>query len=285
MSSLSDLAERALRASIRTRRTAKASLDGPVSAVDLAISSGVTVRFLDISMEGLLIAGNRPTILLSSLRPIGRRSFTCAHELGHHVLGHGSTVDEVKKAAESGRFLPEEYLADTYAGFLLMPPRGVRAAFRRRGISIASATPIAIARVAAAFGVGFDTLVTQLAAQKEISEEASKRLRKSGPAGVRREVLGRDGAEPLHLVDVQFEAETIDAEVGDLVLLPADSEAGPLLRHIESIPAGNLFVAREPGIVRVWSVPRDWSAFVRVSRPKYVGLAAYRHMEDQDGQS
>lgn len=80
------------------------------------------VQFLnDINTEGIYATRPKPMILISSLRPLSRRAFTCAHELGHHFFGHGSTIDELKEESESVDFQPHEFLADTFGGFLLMP--------------------------------------------------------------------------------------------------------------------------------------------------------------------
>jgi hypothetical protein len=54
---------------------------------------GVTVRFNNINMEGMYQRGAPPRIHLSARRPLSRRTYNCAHELGHHVFGHGSSIE------------------------------------------------------------------------------------------------------------------------------------------------------------------------------------------------
>src|SRR5258707_13603303 len=69
----------------------------PVNVFDICMSMDVSVRFIDVSMEGMYTIredGTHPTIILSNQRPLPRRSFTCAHEVGHHVFKHGNHIDE-----------------------------------------------------------------------------------------------------------------------------------------------------------------------------------------------
>lgn len=103
----------------------------------------VLVRFSDImSMEGFYLRQEKPEIWLGE-RPLVRRTFNCAHELGHHVFGHGSAVDELTAEGKSGRsFDPKEFLVDTFAGFLLMPRIEVMNAFRLRGWKAENADPV-----------------------------------------------------------------------------------------------------------------------------------------------
>src|SRR5687768_16101242 len=70
---------------------------GPIDPYLVAVQLGIKVVFLDTSMEGFYFKQPTPRILLSSLRPVPRRAFTCAHEIGHHWFGHGSTIDQLQE--------------------------------------------------------------------------------------------------------------------------------------------------------------------------------------------
>lgn len=70
-----------------------------------------------------------------------------------------------------------------------------------------------------------------------------------------------------------------------LLLLPPGTEAtGDGLTFERDLAAGRLFRAMKPGIVR--TVADNWAVFVRIapiqkSEPYgYIGLAQYRHLED-----
>lgn len=91
---------------------------------DVALSLGISVRFLDVkTLEGMFARQPAPHILLPSSqhRPFGRITFSCAHELGHFQLGHATTVDEVGGPVSHTHI--EEIAADAFASWLLMPLR------------------------------------------------------------------------------------------------------------------------------------------------------------------
>lgn len=83
------LATQAMQAAVATRARAKLDQIGPICIYRLCETLGVAVRFNNINMEGQ--RGLAPRIHLSARRPLPRRAYNCAHELGHHVFGHGSS--------------------------------------------------------------------------------------------------------------------------------------------------------------------------------------------------
>jgi hypothetical protein len=265
---------------------AKGGLDVHSAACIYALceAHGVTVRFNDINMEGMYDRIPKPRIHLSALRPLGRRAFNCAHELGHHVFGHGSTIDELRDEVAGFRTTdPDEFLVDAFAGFVLMPTLGVRYAFAARGWEPSSATPAQMFVVACSFGVGYATLVSHLAyGIKEISRDRAAVLLKATPKSLRRELLGDASSEPLIVLDAFSCSRTIDAEVGTQLLLPpgATPMTDVVLTPIGDRSDGGLFRASRAGIVRVADPAKSWAAFVRVSRAEYVGLARFRHLEE-----
>lgn len=134
-----DLARHAMQATIDVRFKIGAGLEEPICAYSVSERLGVRVRCVEISMEGIYSQTPLPRILISALRPLVRRHFNCAHELGHHVFGHSSTLDELNETLEAyNNQSPEEFIADSFAGHLLMPVLGIRRAFARRGIDAAN---------------------------------------------------------------------------------------------------------------------------------------------------
>jgi Zn-dependent peptidase ImmA (M78 family) len=279
------LAAHALEAASAARWQAGLPAAAPVSPFDAAEKLGVTVRFVEINMEGMYRRARCPDIILSSLRPLARRTFTCAHELGHHILGHGSTIDELQNETEDGAIRPpEEFLADAFAGFFLMPPVGIRGALARRGIDPSRAEALDLYPVACAFGVGIEALVTQLSVgMAVITASRAAPLLKTRLAQVRRAILGYHSADPLVVVDDFCESQTIDVEVGSQIYVPKGMRlSGYCASDIRPIDAGGLVRAEQPGIGRLFSETRSWSAFLRVMKRDYIGLARYRHLEQMD---
>jgi Zn-dependent peptidase ImmA (M78 family) len=277
------LAQQAMLKSINVRTQAGLDLKSPICIYDLCDKLKVKVRFVDINMEGIYLKGEEPQILLSALRPLTRRNFTCGHELGHHLFEHSSTVDELIENSEKAKnFHPEEFLVDSFAAFLLMPTLGIRKAFTSRGWNAASATPLQIFTIACNFGVGYKTLIDHITySLKMISRTKAASLLKATPKSIREDILGHTSPEPLIVADAHWSLPTLDAEVGSQLLLPSTAEAtNDIITVVGNYSQGRLFRANRPGILRVYYPDAEWAVFVRVSRYQFIGLSQYRHLEE-----
>jgi Zn-dependent peptidase ImmA (M78 family) len=282
-----DLANQAMLKSIDVRLEGKLDLMSPICIYELCDEHKVQVRFVDINMEGAYVANTNPLILISALRPFPRRIFTCAHELGHHIFGHRSTVDQLIKDQEKTKGVdPNEFLVDCFAGFLLMPTLGVRRAFVSRGWSPKDATPTQIFTIACSFGVGYETLLNHMAySLRMIGEDIGKTLLKKPLPSIRQEILGIPLSDPLVVADEKWLLPTIDVEVGTRVLVPANATGtSKLLTMEQDLAAGRLFRADRPGIERVYCPNTNWAVFVRISRFQFEGLSKYRHFEEIDNE-
>lgn len=282
------LVDLALDRALEVRTQTGADDKSPVDVFDLCNKLHVKVKFLDVSMEGLYLRGTDggAEIWVSSLRPLPRRVFTCAHELGHHVFGHGFSVDEmVERAAdEAESFDPEEFLVDTFAGFLLMPTIGLRRAFAIRGWEHQNVSPEQLFTIACSFGVGYETLVSHMTySLRMYTQPRRKLLLKDSPKTIRRKLLGVDASDPLVIVDDHWLLPTVDLEVGTRLLLPGSAQVtSNHLLFERTTGVGNLYRAMKPGISRITRDDSDWAAFARISRFQFAGLSRYRHLEDDD---
>jgi Zn-dependent peptidase ImmA (M78 family) len=278
-----DLATQALHAAIATRAKAKLDQHSPICIYGLCEALGVTVRFNNINMEGMYQRGAPPRIHLSARRPLPRRAYNCAHELGHHVFGHGSSIDQLREDAKEHPWEdPKEFLADTFAGFTLMPLMGLRRSFATREWKPETATGAQIFTIACDFGVGYGTLLTHLsAAVNMISRARAAALQRVTPKALRANILGVLTPESLIVADRHRERPTLDAEVKMLLLLPPGTETSSgSLAYERDLAEGRLFRAVRPGIVQASADGGAWAAFVRIAPEAYVGLAQYRHLED-----
>ncbi len=273
-------------AALRVRQSAGLGIWMPISIYDVAEELGLEVRFVDISsMEGMYCKTATPFILVSSLRPSGRQAFTCAHELGHHIYKHGTRIDElVDRPTAKSRFDSEEFLADCFAGFLLMPKSAVSRAFASRGWDIRSCTPLQLYNIAGSFGVGYTTLIQHLSSTLNLLPRSrANELARISPKQIRSAQLGRETREDLVLVDTQWDGRAIDIQVGDLVQLPTDVVGeGMCVSLSEQGKEGLLFRGAVPGVGRFHQPSTGWSAIVRVSRRGYVGRGIFRHLEEAD---
>jgi hypothetical protein len=283
-----DLARRAMLKADEVRDRFDIEPEAAVNVFDLCgelFDPKILVRFQEISMEGLYLRQDKPEIWLG-LRPLVRRVFNCAHELGHHVFGHGSTLDELKADGEEDRtFKPDEFLVNAFAGYLLMPRLAVVNAFRLRGWKAEDAIPEQFFVVSCSLGVGYETLSNHAAYSLElIGETAFQTLRRIGLPTIRREMLGEHAPERLQVIDTHHALPTVDTEVGTVILLPTatTAENENLIFETET-QRGVLFQAVKPGITRVFVPDGRWAVLIRIMRDKYHGLGRYRHFPREDG--
>jgi len=283
-----EMALDAARRALQARTEAGVKLHEPAAVFDIVAGLGIELRFTPIpSLEGMYRGMPRAVILVSSLRPSGRQAFTGAHELGHHVYGHGLAVDEIKEGASQGsdaNMDSREYLADRFAGFFLMPKSAVKRGFRERGWEPKRCNPHQVYAVANWLGVGYETLVYHMRGSLNmLTFQHSANLLKTTPGDIRAEILGRQTRGSLLVVDDKWTGRAIDVQVGDLILLcPGARYEADNLSVIEETGKTLLLTGTEPGVGRVLRPETGWAAFVRVSRRDYVGLGQYRHWKDPD---
>lgn len=271
-------------AALKVRTSVHTKLWAPICIYDCAEQLGIEVRFVDYpSMEGMYRKAKSPIILVSSLRPSGRQVSTCAHELGHHIFKHGTHIDEIiNQAGIQHRFDPEEFLADCFAGFLLMPKSAVERAFTSRRWDAHSCTPLQVYTIAGWLGVGYTTLISHMSTTlKLIPQTTARDLMKTSPIKIRSMLLGENVSEGLIIVDEHWSDCAIDIHVGDILQLPGGvlSEGECIRLHTQD-ENRSFFSGTTPGKGRLYQPSTGWSAYVRVSRRNYVGRSIFRHLED-----
>ncbi len=282
---LARLAREALAGAQDVRRRGGRPILEPLCIYDLAADLGVDVWFQKIaSLEGMYARLSPPRIILGAERPAGRRSYTCAHELGHHVLGHGTRVDELREESnEEGTFEPEEYQAQVFAGMLLMPKLAIAGAFSERGWKPSTASAEQLYRVANLFGVGFEAIVRHMQlALGMLPRDRAEALKEMRVREIRASLVGAEqAAHPLVVVDSFWRGRPVDLEVGDRLLAPSE-----LLCEGNNLRRGNVsddksfWEALFPGRCRLYMRNGDWGVFVRVSRSNFEGRGQFRHQPE-----
>lgn len=277
---------RAAKAALSLRRRLSISPHSPICPYDVAEKLGISTRLVDLpSMEGMYSNQPRPTILISALRPAPRRNFTCSHEIGHHIFGHGHQVDpsSEEQPLQSLNAPIEEVMADRFAGELMMPSLGVRHAFSVRKLDPGGCTPEEFYRVSCQFGVGYSTLAYHLTHTIKLIDDARRDfLLRFSPSDFRDDLLQRPTSGRFIPVDTHWRGIAVDIEVGDHILLPVGTRTeGAVVEIIREIGSAPLARATRPGIGRA-ECGTDWSVFVRVAPREFVGLSRFRHLEDDD---
>jgi len=281
------LGREAMRSALQLRRSLAVSREEPINVYDVASAIGVEVRFIDgPSLEGMFLRDPHPTVCLPSLnhRPRGRVSFTCAHELGHFQLGHGTTVDEYLDGDPDGRpRSDEEFAADVFASSLLMPRQAVLQRFGARDVELTNASPLSLFAIAGELDVGYQTLLKHMRYGLElVSNDWLHDRQRTTPKQIRSSVPFASDSRRLVIVDDHWPTLPLDLEVDDSVAVPADAEIRPpdLLNEVGADKQWQTFVAGKPGMSRLLINGR--SIPVRVARFGYCGILKYRYLDEPE---
>jgi Zn-dependent peptidase ImmA (M78 family) len=281
----SDLARMALAAALKIRQQANINLIEPISIYELCTAMGIEVQFVNISMEGNYIPGATPRFLISSLRPAARRAFTCAHELGHHVFGHGFRLDELIENRECENKPPEEFVADCFASSILMPALGVRKSLTQRQWKASELTPAQVYTIACDFGVGYQTMATHLSAGMRLIEYSqTQELKKTKLPAIRRSFVGDlEIPHRLIVIDQQSLTSTIECEVGDHLLIDAAvTPQNDSLQTLSAVNGKQLFLAARRGVTALKTGDGTIFKHVRIMAHQYIGLSRYLFLSDPD---
>jgi hypothetical protein len=279
-----DLVRSAIAHALRVRQAANIPFWDAVCPFDLAEQRGVEVRFQALaSFDGVRSGDSK--IVVSSLRPPGRKAFTCAHELAHEVFDHGVQFDEFVECRDAPRKdEPEEIIADAFAGFLLMPKSAVEHGLAVRKWHLTSCGPAEIYSLASWLGVGYTSLTWHLqCGLRMLGASRAEELRNARLPRIREEILGRACPRELVIVDSHWRGRPVDIQVDDFALMPANGRAEGSCVEAAPDATGRVLVRGvTPGIGRLILEESGWSSFVRVSRRDYVGRNKYRHLEESN---
>jgi len=275
-----------MRAAIELRDKLVIPKDAPICIYDVAKKLDIDVRFVDGDSFDGMYSKDHGAILVPSLRPYGRQAFSCAHELGHWRFGHGTRLDLLIDNSMCSAKNDEEFLADTFAGHMLMPLWALKQMFLSRGLRADTCSHTELYGVACNLGVGYETLITHLYySLNKLSPESWERLQKHGPKSIREELLGEEAAGVRHLalVDAAWSTVAVDLQVGDIAILERGERVeGSSIVSCDRVSSGQVIKAVRPGISTVFSADGAWSVYIRVSRKDFVGRSDYRHLGDPD---
>lgn len=284
MTTLQNIGRQALRGALEVRYKVGAKHNDPICVYDLAEKLGVEVRFVGGSSFEGMYSRSTQTVLVPSMRPLGRQRYACGHELGHWYFDHGTTVEDFASLRIGKHLSLEDQLANTFASCLLAPSGAVKEIFRRRSWSIEACTPLQLYIASNQLGMGYQTLVNHLQySLRLISTYHAGKLLTTSPKAIRKEILGVSDVAHLVIADEAWTSVAIDLQVGDSAIIPANSTIdGDAVSEEGCVSMGKKIHARRPGIARVYNTKSAWASYIRVSRKAFEGRAIYRHLEDPD---
>mgnify|MGYP000727102323 CR=1 FL=1 len=253
----------------------------PICPYAMCEAMGMDLRFVKIpSFEGMYIA-DQNLVLISAERPEGRKRFTCAHEIGHHELGHGTVIDEI---LECGSNKAEEQEADLFASMLLMPSSAINRTIIKYGIAAERLTSDDIYILSKYFGVSYQAFITHISGNlRLITYKHAQTLKRAKLPDIRKSISGgMTTTHQIFRIDNWWEERALDLEVGDLIVSPNELLTdGPMVfMPIETNSSLFIYEASTLGITRMHR--EDWSSFAKVSRHKFQGFFQYKYDEDEE---
>jgi len=260
----------------------------PVDPIFIAEQRGCEVRFMSLpSLEGVYSTNPKSVIILGSQRPSGRRTFTCAHELGHHEFKHGTRLEELNPEITHDYKDPDEFLADMFAASLLMSQISVRNALKDRQLQPIDIEPLQVFVLASYFGVGYGTLVDHMTwTLRLLTTKQRKHLLKTQPRALKA-IFGGTPQTEVILVDKFWQDRAVDLEIGDTLVLPngAIVDNASKLKSKGKVDGQETFAATSKGYTRAYNLLSGWAINIRIASKQYEGLAKYRFLVDPEEDS
>lgn len=242
-----------------------------IDPVAIAEDDGVPVmvRPMEKLLGAFLMEEESPGILVNSQRPIGMVHLTCAHELGHFFLGHGTKTDEDLDYGSTAT--PEERAANEFAYKLLMPKWLVAHMMQRKGWGRRNLQQASVVyQLSLRLGVSYAAMVWSLNHLALLDTGAAQTLSRVSPKSLK-EATSPRGPEALQGGDVW----ALDLRDQDFVIEPHASD-----RFVVELPnhasAGYVWTAEEASAAgfTIRPVLIDASAVAKPSVPVMVGGAS-----------
>jgi Zn-dependent peptidase ImmA (M78 family) len=128
-------------------------------------------------------------ICLNARHPETLQRYTCAHELAHHVLGHGSSLDERDEVdGWGGTSSVEERAAQVFAGNFLMPLGLVNRVMRRLGLYGKPLSAPDIYQISREMDVSFTAAVWRLRTLDRVDRETAEIAVQRGAAAAKEQL-------------------------------------------------------------------------------------------------
>jgi Zn-dependent peptidase ImmA (M78 family) len=185
--------------------------------------------------------GDALGICLNAAHPETLQRYTCAHELGHHLLGHESNLDDASDIDGLGGGIPaQERAAQVFAGNFLMPLGLVNRVIRRLDLHGQSLSASDVYEISRELDVSYTATVWRLRTLDLLDGPTAGAYAKAGAAAAKYALRGgppRSSARAdLWVVDHAGDDLVTRCRVGDEVLL----------RLVENRSTGYVWQIEEP---------------------------------------
>ncbi|WP_329004949.1 ImmA/IrrE family metallo-endopeptidase [Pseudomonas aeruginosa] len=206
----------------------------------IAASHGVLVMLKPLDkLLGAFIGDDSPGILLNNQRSAGLMHMTCAHELGHYCMEHGSNADKSIFYDRSAAEIEQE--ADQF-GFNLLIPRDLISLVmkRKKWTRQCLLQPLVMYQLSLRLGVSYEAVAWSLVRYKVFTPFDIQRLLLTKPVDIKKSILGKDPADSrkeVWLLD-DFDKDAILEPRADdqiVVRLKSNASAGYLWRAEKTV--------------------------------------------------
>jgi Zn-dependent peptidase ImmA (M78 family) len=180
-------------------------------------------------------------ICLNAGHPETLQRYTCAHELGHHLLGHASNLDDAADIEGAQGGTPaQERAAQVFAGNFLMPLGLVNRVLRRLDLYDRSLTASDVYQISRELDVSYTAAVWRLRSLDRLDGPTASAYAKAGSAAAKRVLRGGppSGSARADLWVIEKAADDLigKCRVGDEILL----------RLVENRSTGYIWQIEEP---------------------------------------
>lgn len=198
-----------------------------VDVFDAIERAGLVLAFFPLEKaSGAYVAerDGHPGVLVNSLHPLSRQRYTAAHELGHHVMGHGTLVDPdqpLHRTAQRGASRQEKE-AEAFAGWFLMPKPLVERQLTDMGIQRPQ-EPEELYELALRLGASYEATAWHLVDLKRYSPVQARAMLATKPRQVKLKLA--EGQPPDSLrndvwpLDISASGREITVREGDRIIV------------------------------------------------------------------
>lgn len=207
-----------------------------IDPFQIAADSGVMVMLRPMEkLLGAFLGDETPGILVNVDRPAGLVHMTCAHELGHFFMGHGSSADEKIYYGSQAALVEQE--ADQF-GYNLLVPRKliVKIMQRKQWTKQALFRPDVLYQLALRMGVSYEAAAWSLSRHGVMSADQVREMLRTKPAMIKKALLGD------RLVDARKEVWLLDSDDRTSILEPRPDDQ-LVVRLPSRAPSGYLWEA------------------------------------------
>lgn len=204
-----------------------------IDPFQIAADSGVMVMLRPMQkLLGAFLGDETPGILVNVDRSAGLVHMTCAHELGHFFMGHGSTADEKIYYGSKAALVEQE--ADQFGYNLLVPRKLIVKVMQRKQWSKAALfRPDVLYQLALRMGVSYEAAAWSLSRHKVMSPAQVQQMLRTTPAMIKKALLGDrlvNARREVWLLDNDDRTSILEPRPDDqlVVRLPSRASSGYL---------------------------------------------------------